>query len=469
MANTRPESAPFISRHYIMDNKYQAPRFNSHIYGHTGDPDTLPRSLGMLEYDQTFGAAGKLRLGNNNGWASCILSSTAKPDYFLATYYETLNTTVPERRYAARVARFDTAGNLDTSFGDSGTGSIEAHFTGALGRISILDGLHETEAGEIFNWGTIAWIDNSAIYKTFAITKRLSSGTLDSSFGLEGKVDIHTLVDFDAQLVGGNACIVSSTAIFIGIGEFNKSPPNYHILRLTPEGALDPTFQNGGILTPRHPDYPNKLISIVGLSQSQDGGILVCGTTHRSDGAGMSGLIMKFDNGGNIDKSFGTNGFSETRILGQFPEFYSVCNAPPLMLVAGTSTTKQGPESLVGLYSAIGSPDESFNGGEPAVHAFIDPPYLDKWHQANVAAQTPGKVIAVGSWDLPTSSGPVVGRFNMDGSVDEAFMPGLTKFGTLTDANFFSNASTGFVQLSPDRILVAGVTGGKPAILAIKV
>ncbi|WP_342654033.1 hypothetical protein [Pseudomonas sp. F3-2] len=451
-----------------MDNKLREEISKSYLYGHTDDRQTSPRSLGTLEYDQTFGAAGKLRLGNDNGWATCIISSVAKPGYFLATYYDILNVDLPGRRYEAYVARFDAAGNIDPSFGSLGTGSIEAHFTKEPGKITVLKGLHETTAGDIFNWGSTMWVDGGNIYHAHALTKRLSDGTPDSSFGIEGKVDIDTFAAADAQLFDGNACIVCSSGIFVGIAEYNKSPPDYHILRLTQKGALDTTFQEGGIWTPRHPDYPEKLIRISSLAPSQDGGILACGTTHRPDGFGLGGLIMKFDTEGNLDKSFGTNGVSETEIEGQFHEFRSVYEAPPVMLVAGTSL-ERGWKSLVGLYGTNGSPEESFNGGEPAVHAFVDPPYVDMWHQAGIAAQTPEKVIALGRWRQPTSSGPVVGRFNMDGSVDETFVPNPAKFGTLTDADVISNASTGFVQPRPDQILVAGESGGKPTILAVKV
>jgi uncharacterized delta-60 repeat protein len=452
-----------------MDNKRREEISKSYLYGNTGDRQTSPESLGTLEYDQTFGAAGKLRLGDDTGWASCIIPSIAKPGYFLATYFDSLNVDFPGRQFEAYVVRFDAAGNIDTSFGSLGTGSIEAHFTKGPGKISVLKGLHETTAGDIFNWGSTMWVDNQIIHQAYALTKRLSDGTPDSSFGIEGKVDIDTFVAADAQLFDGNACIVSSSGIFVGTAEYNKSPPDYHILRLTQKGELDTTFQEGGIWTPRHPDYPKKHIRISSLAPSQDGGIFACGTTHWPDGFGLGGLIMKFDTEGNLDKSFGTKGFSETQIEGQFYEFYSVYEAPPFMLVAGTSL-KYAWRSLVGLYSTNGSPEESFNGGMPAVHAFIDPPYLDRWYQASIAAQAPEKVIAVGSWDLPgPPSGPVVGRFNMDGSVDETFVPNPAKFGTLIDADFLSNASTGFVQPRPDQILVAGESGGKPTILAVKV
>uniref|UniRef100_A0A7C1WZK8 Delta-60 repeat domain-containing protein n=1 Tax=Pseudomonas graminis TaxID=158627 RepID=A0A7C1WZK8_9PSED len=452
-----------------MDNKLREEISKSYLYGNTGDRQTSPRSLGTLEYDQTFGAAGKLRLGNDNGWATCIIPSVAKPGYFLATYYDILNVDAPPRQYDAFVVRFDAAGNIDASFGNLGTGSIKAHFTKDPGKISVLRGLHETTTGDIFNWGHALWVDNQIIQHAYALTKRLSDGAPDSSFGIEGKVDIDTFAAPDAQLFDGNACIVCSSGIFVGTAEYNKSPPDFHIARLTQEGALDTAFQKDGILTPRHPDYPKKMIRIWSLAPSQDGGILACGTTHLPDGFGLGGLIMKFDTEGNLDKSFGTNGFSETEIAGQFYEFHSVCEAPPFMLVAGTSL-QYARRSLVGLYGTNGSPEESFNGGKPAVHAFIDPPYLDRWHQASIAAQTPEKVIAVGSWDLPASPrGPVIGRFNMDGSVDETFVPNPAKFGTLIDADFLPNASTGFVHPRPDQILVAGESNGKPTILAVKV
>ncbi len=207
------------------------------------------------------------------------------------------------------------------------------------------------------------------------------------------------------------------------------------LMRFDEKGNIDNTFgTNGQVVLPLLGQS-----SLYSLHQQADGQILAAGV--RPDIAGHRGFLFRFSIDGLIDNSFGQNGQVQSSI-----DFYSWNHVTTLpdgrILIGGTYYGSSNP-ATVSRFLPNGQPDLSF--GQNGTAAFPEPSEINM-----VAIQKDGKVLLVGSDGIL--------RLNADGSPDLTFgNNGKTVLqGSLTP-NLFS------VTIQQDgRILLAGQTNEKP-------
>lgn len=238
-------------------------------------------------------------------------------------------------------------------------------------------------------------------------------------------------------------------------------------LKLDATGKLDSNFQNHGTLVIKNDGKSTYLHGLTGTDQE---GLLVFGSTFSDDT--FAGVVMKYDRAGNKSSLFGKGGSSELTVKGYNPIIAGVQTlADKRLLLTGFADTERNGvvvESLIGVLDSDGKPDKSFNGGRIAFHQFDADSDLDRWNMATPQLASQGKILTVGSGGMQASTGPVVGRFNSDGSADKTFLDGYA-FGTLNDASFSPNQNAAFVHPASGQILVAGSVNSRPALLALKV
>lgn len=433
----------------------------------TNDTGKARPDLPSLAYDTQFGTAGKLRLPleDRTGWASCILSSTTHPSMYLVGFYEVLKPVNPPSSYLSRIARLDQTGTLDASFG-GGQGFIDASF--APDGITIIKGMHETKEGGIFIWGTATVLAAGAFSSNFFLSKKLQDGQPDMGFGLNGLLDLSSLFpNFGIQWVPGRSCVFASDgSIFAAVARADT--PVSLITKVTSAGILDTQFQNKGMLTVTN---DGKATYLHGLTIEAEDGVIGYGAT-TSDTA-ISGVIMKYDSAGYKNKEFGKGGsveLSDDR-YSSFAENVHIMQDNRLIVTGHADTLRDSlvvTESLITLLTPDGRLDKPFNAGKPAVHRFSENSDFDFWDMATPQLEKAGKIIAVGSGGPEGSTGPVVGRFNSDGTLDHSLVAG-SPFGTLQDASFFSSQGYEFINTQADQILVVGNTNNRPVVLALKV
>jgi uncharacterized delta-60 repeat protein len=142
-------------------------------------------------------------------------------------------------RYQFAVARYDPSGNLDPSFG---TGGI---VTTPIGTDSLANAVTIDAQNRVIVVGQSFGTDAD-----WAIARYMSSGQLDPSFGAGGKVvtaigdasDDARAVAIDAQ----GRIVVGGTRGILGTGN------TLAIARYLPSGQLDPSFGDSGEVLPTH-------------------------------------------------------------------------------------------------------------------------------------------------------------------------------------------------------------------------
>ncbi len=193
--------------------------------------------------------------------------------------------------YAA--VRYNPDGSLDTTFGNGGRAVVPFDFITTNSTAAAL-----LPSGKILLVGT-TYIDTKGY---FAIARLKSSGSLDKSFGTEGKVL--------TQLVGKNdvakSIVVQANGKFI-VGGFAENPPNgldFALVRYEADGDLDKSFGNGG-KTLTNLNSSNDQISALALQV--DGKIIAVGGAD-SMFTNRDFALVRYHTNGTIDETFGIHG-----------------------------------------------------------------------------------------------------------------------------------------------------------------
>jgi uncharacterized delta-60 repeat protein len=174
--------------------------------------------------DTTFGNGGKVVNDFGQGLESYAIDVVIQPDGRIVI--------AGESAYAFLVARYNSDGTLDTTFGNGGFREINF---GDLSWDHARDVLLQAD-GKIVVVG-ISEINSP--YDSFAVARFNPDGSLDESFGNGGKV---TMVD-QGDLEAG---ILQSDGKLIALGTTGN---NFTLLRFNLDGSLDPTFGSDGTVT----------------------------------------------------------------------------------------------------------------------------------------------------------------------------------------------------------------------------
>ena len=429
--------------------------------------ERLRPDLPELTYDTQFATSGKLPLpmGNRTGWGSCIIPSVSDESAFLVAFYETIKIFNPPPEYFARIVRVRGNGSLDPSFGNE-EGFIDARLPGE--GISIIKGFHETSDGKILIWGTNTNFSQEGLTTSAQfISRRLAKGQSDTEFGQGGHINIDTLgLNFGVQFLAGPTVTLSADgSLFVGVHR-NETEIGL-IIKLSCNGALDKTFQNNGTLVVKN---DGRTTYLTGLTHDGQGGLFAFGST--SLDTELFGVLMKYDSAGVKIKEFGKGGTIELVEPKYQPVIMNVQVLDDSRLVATgyAYTSRDGKpalESLITVLTWLGNPDKSFNSGKVGYYQFSNDSDSDQWLTAVQQLQSGGKIVAVGIGGSETSTGPVIGRFNADGSLDKTLVDG-SPYGTLQDASFFASSGLA-LNTTPTQILVVGSVNSRPAVLAIKI
>ena len=184
--------------------------------------------------DATFGSSGKVIGGGN--WANAVAIQT--DDKIVAAGY---NRVIGNMSFS--LARYNTDGSLDTTFGTSGT--VNTAFLG----------FDDASAVAIQANGKIVAVGGSQGNgaKVFALARYNPDGALDMGFGAGGKVTtaIGTIWDAaNALAVQADGKIVAVGSSEISPGDFATGPATvYALARYNTDGSLDTKFGTDGKVT----------------------------------------------------------------------------------------------------------------------------------------------------------------------------------------------------------------------------
>lgn len=242
------------------------------------------------------------------------------------------------------------------------------------------------------------------------VTRFNSNGTPDLVFGRKLLSPIPqgtTTPRFEKKLVDG--CVQADGKILIACayqtGSPNSSDFISQLIRLNIDGSDDLLFGTSGRIDLNF-GGARTFASDVQIQES--GKIVVLGSTGTNAFGTL--VIARYDSRGQIDKSFGENGYFKFRHSPQhntIPNWLGVMGEK--LWIAGNVT---GPirSALLMRLTAEGNFDQTFNGGEPVL---TNAPFTDpQWNSAII--QKDGGIITVGSVENPASI--IIRRFNEDGT-----------------------------------------------------
>jgi uncharacterized delta-60 repeat protein len=332
-------------------------------------------------------------------------------------------------------------GDFDTNFGPAGSnGLVITDF-----------GRHDIARSVAINQTTgniiVSGYTNLNNLNDFALAGYLSNGSLDASFGLNGKV-ITTLGGAD---VARSVAIDPSNGKIIVAG-YTNSPPDFALVRYLSNGSLDASFGlNGKVITNFGANDAAYSVAI----NKNTGKIIASGFTDASGSVNFA--LAGYLSNGSLDASFGLNG----KVITDFgrnvnDEVNSVAIDPSngKIIVAGYTIVNGSLDFALACYTPEGILDASFGSlGNGLVITDFGGNSLDV--ARSVAINPNGKIIVAG-YTSSSSNDFALACYTSGGILDASFGSlgngkVITNFGATDEGNS--------VAINPyGKIIVAGYT-----------
>ncbi len=146
------------------------------------------------------------------------------------------------------------------------------------------------------------------------VARLTPTGTLDGSFGTSGASEINC-----ANCGVANAIAIQSDGRILVAGTNNANyPSSYFLARLTSAGALDSSFGSGGIASTLASYFGGScgFASANAVTALSNGNIILSGAGDPGCATAYNDTVVaRFTSAGNVDSTFGTNGYT-TEALG---------------------------------------------------------------------------------------------------------------------------------------------------------
>ena len=173
----------------------------------------------------------------------------------------------------------------------------------------------------------IAGIFDGGALDDFGIVRLLPNGVLDPSFDGDGVV----ISDFGSDEAIGSVIVLGDGRIVLGGRRLN----DFALVRYLPDGSLDGTFGNGGLAT-ADSGASETIGQLIALP---NGKLLAAGSTFTAQDGPIDFLLARFHADGVLDTSFGSSGFLKTDFnSGAKDGCSAVAVAGPDLILTGGST-----------------------------------------------------------------------------------------------------------------------------------
>jgi len=241
-------------------------------------------------------------------------------------------------------------------------------------------------------------------------------GTLDKSFGNDGRVI--TTVRFGTNDFGNSIVIQSNGKIVVGGSSqsIETNISNFALVRYNNNGKLDRSFGNNGkVVTPNF--QPGSLDEIRNLALDNNGNIVAAGVT------GNQVLIARYKPDGTLDQSFGNNGRKLITQLDSLPGLISpdlVIQSDNKIVVVSISTINNLGHFALARLNANGTLDNSFGNNGIVITPSFSSSSIDDI-ASRIVLQRDGKLVVIGTTFSNSGSNFAIARYNTNGTLDTSF------------------------------------------------
>src|SRR5438552_14593820 len=256
----------------------------------------------------------------------------------------------------------------------------------------------------------------------FAVARYNTDGTLDTTFGVNGKVR----TDFPGLAAVASSVLVQPDGkILVAGGAFPNFTflGDFELVRYNPNGSLDTSFGSGGIVTT---SFPGQGSYAFALALQSDGKIIAAGTDFvnfsSEDSSNTDFGLERYNPDGTPDTTFGNGGQVTTDFDGFNDDAFSVLIQPDGKIVAVGSA--KNPANFYDFaavrYLANGTIDTTFG---VAGKVRTDFGHADFDQARSAVLQPDGKIVAAGTaiFNNGLSEPFAVARYNSNGTLDTTF------------------------------------------------
>jgi uncharacterized delta-60 repeat protein len=266
----------------------------------------------------------------------------------------------------------------------------------------------------------------------FLLVRYHTNGSIDNSFDGDGKVMTHygfldVLTDIAIQPDGKIVAEGYTTLTLVPSANYDIA-----LLRYNTDGSPDNGFGTTG-----------KVITAVGAGAADDRGmnmvlqpdgkIVVTGYTH--NGANNDFTLLRFNTNGTPDVSFSGDGKLTTAFGAGDDAAYALALQPDgKIIVAGSTFGGSDKEPAMARYTTTGDLDAGFDGdGKVSLSLLTDPTYIEDDVIYAIALQPDGKIVVAGSSLAYNNLDLLHARFLANGSLDASFPNGMSANGGTVD------------------------------------
>ena len=331
-----------------------------------------------------------------------------------------------------QVERLNPDGSPDHTFGNNGISSI-------VTQVGVPVGLAVDAAGEILIAATVFANGNLASGAETEIVKLTADGALDTTFGNGGMTFINPSISGGIETLTAVSLLIDQNGNLDVVGTDSGAVA---IVRLTPSGAIDPTFNGGNVYVV--PGTSNVLTETATIDSS--GRIVIAGQT---SGPSNTLFVARLNPDGSFDTSFaGTGLLNFTLTPGSRESVASIATDAAGNIFLGGS---DGVQQIVVKLTSSGSLDSSFGTAgvftNPGGRSSVD---YDPNPIVGLVILPNDEVIAGGSVDPDENNNTsqfVVFELTATGQLDPTFnadgpTPGENIFGSATGSTAMSLVAT---------------------------
>lgn len=361
------------------------------------------------------------------------------------------------------VLRYNTDGTLDYGFGSGGVARVS--FTSTYDSENPYAVAIQPD-GKIVVAGRVT-INSKG---SFAITRLDTNGSIDTSFGSNGKILFNFSNRQDAM---ARSITFQSNGNIIVAG---RSDNDFAFARFTPAGAFDTSFNGLGKLVVQTAKSSDILIGgayAMTIQRILENGVLqekivATGIRPAVSGVERDFATLRLNPNGTLDTTFGNGGKVFTDFYGLRNQAKGIAiDANNNIVVGGSTHTDNRTKFALIRYKINGQIDTSFGDNGKTV---VGVPGTDN-NQKDIAIDSSGRIVLAG-W---THNGDIAGawiedfavaRFTPDGNLDQTFGgSGIV----VTDILGIDHVSEGGVALQPDgKIVVAGMANNQYYIALVR-
>jgi uncharacterized delta-60 repeat protein len=343
--------------------------------------------------------------------------------------------------------RLKPDGTLDSSFGIGGKIVTEFAGYGTARAVAIqADGKIVAAGGAAGGSGSVA------------LARYNADGTLDSTFGGDGKVTT-AFPGFPYGYVSASAVAIQADGKIVAGGVVlpteTLTTGAFALVRYNPDGTLDSTFDGDGRVVT---DMSSGLDSVAAVAIQADGKIVAAGWVNFLKDDTEFGVV-RYESDGTLDSTFGEGGKVTTNFTAGHDGANDMVIQPDGKIVAAGFAGGKGGRFALARYNTDGTLDSTFSGDGKVTTNFT----LRGDGASGVAIQATGKIVAAG-WAAGAGRRFALARYTTDGRIDNTF-GGDGK--VTTNFTIESDVALDVAIQANGRIVAGGRAGGKGGRFAL--